>query len=386
MWSLLFVAFGLAADCDISSLEASLKEASPIGVPRAYVKLAKCDESAAKKQAKAALSRTLAGSDANEAVLVALNVGAEDDVRTWLKSIEPDQRSRTIKYLGMQCKDSKQVSDFFVVSHDLLGSDFWKERWHRGLTDCRNEDIQNLLTAALDDEHVGRNARARDKFFAFLEVYARNLGEASLPLLNELVAETKEPREQSLLLSIYADAANVGGIEGVNPDVATKAVVQITEMGPNLSPEVIDQARDTLTALGSADVASTFAKYRWPERAVNGMYNYQVAAQEFVTCKNEKKFATFHFGEMKEAGNLWPNQIDEALTEALTKAWELDALANKCKGTLSLKVSLIKDPLPGKVDPKEWLGRFKASFQEEAGNHKKSADTLHDPFELTLTE
>lgn len=382
MWSLLFLGLSFAADCDVASLETSLKEASPIGVPRAYTELAKCDEEAAKKLAKQALSRTLAGSDANEAVLVALKVGAENDVRTWLKSIEPDQRSRTIKYLGMQCKDSKQVSDFFVISYDLLGTDFWKERWHRGLTECRNLDIQNLLTAALDDDYVGRNARARDKFYAFLEVYARNLGEASLPLLNELVAETTEPREQSLLLSIYADAANVGGIEGINPDVATKAVVQITQMGPELSPGVIDQARDTLTALGSADVASTFAKYRWPERTIDGKYNYQVAAQEFVTCKNEKKYATFHFGELKEAGNLWPNEVETALAAALTKHWKLDEAAKKCKGTNVIKVSLIKEPTPGKQDPEAWLGSYKTTFQDEARDSKISTDILHDPFEL----
>ena len=383
MWTLLLLGLSFAGDCDVAALQTSLDEASPIAVPRANVALAKCDPSIAKTQAKSALSKTLAGSDANEAVLVALKAGAEDEVRAWLKSIEPDQRSRTIKYLGLNCKESKQVSDFFVVSHDLLGTTFWKERWHRGLTDCRNDDIQHLLTSALDDEYVGRNARARDKFFAFLEVYARNLGEAALPLLHELVTETKEVREQSLLLSIYADAANVGGVDGVNPDVAAKAVSQIMAMGPDLSPEVIDQARDTLTALGSPELASTFAKYRWPERLVDGKYHYQVAAQEFVVCKNEKKYANFHFGELIEAGNLWPNEIEEMLPATLTESWELDSMSSKCKGQLSIKVSLIPEPLPGQQDPKEWLGRYKSAFQEGARDAKKSADILHDNFELT---
>jgi hypothetical protein len=383
MWTLLFLGLGLAADCDADALRASLDEASPIAVPRAYVNLAKCDEGAAKEHAKAALSRTLAGSDANEAVLVALNAGAEDDVRAWLKTIEPDQRSRTIKYLGLNCQDNKPVSDFFVISHELLGTNFWKERWHRGLTECRNEDIQHLLITALDDDYVGRNARGRDKFFAFLEVYARNLGEASLPLLNELIAETKDVREQSLLLSIFADAANVGGVKGVNPDVAAKAVSQITAMGPELSPAIIDQARDTLTALGSEDVASTFAKYRWPERLVDGKYHYQVAAQEFVTCKNEKKYAKFHYGEIVEAGSVWPNEIEALLAATLTDQWELDALSTKCKGSLDLKVSLITEPLPSQQDPKEWLDRYKFAFQEGAREAKQSADTLHDTFEFT---
>ena len=121
-----------------------------------------------------------------------------------------------------------------MISHDLLGVDFWKERWHRGLTDCRNDDIQYLLTTALDDPYVGRGTQYRDKFFAFLEVYARNLGEKSLPLLNELIVGANEEREKTLLMSLYADAANVGSVDGTNPDVAAKAVADITALGPEL--------------------------------------------------------------------------------------------------------------------------------------------------------
>ena len=382
MWPLMIIGAALANDCDLAALTTSLEEASPIAVPRAYVNLAKCDQGAAKKQASAALKRTLAGSDANEAVLAALNAGAEDEVRGWLKTLEPDQRSRTIKYLGRACKDSKQVSDFFVISHDLLGPDFWKERWHRGLTDCRNDDIQYLLTTALDDPYVGRGTQYRDKFFAFLEVYARNLGEKSLPLLKELIEGTTEEREKTLLISLYADAANVGSVEGTNPDVAAKAVAELTAMGPELPPKVIDQARDTLTALGSADVASSFAKYRWPERTVNGSYLYKAAAHEIVTCKNEKKVANFHYGEFTEAGNMWPNEINEKLSEILTQNWSLNDVATKCKGSLDLQVSMIVEPLPNSEDPKDWLGRYKAAFKESTGDLKKTTDILHDTFAI----
>jgi hypothetical protein len=153
-------------------------------------------------------------------------------------------------------------------------------------------------------------------------------------------------------------------------------------MGPELPTEAIDQARDTLTALGSPDVASTFAKYRWPKRTVSGAYHYQAAAQEIVTCKNEKKFANFHYGEFTEVGDLWPNEISERLEEVLKQKWELTHLTEKCKGSLELEVSLIAEPLPSSQDTKEWLGRYKAAFKENAGEAKVGTDVLHETFRL----
>ena len=110
----------------------------------------------------------------------------------------------------------------------------------------------------------------------------------AVPHLQKVVSELDDSKEASLILNAFADAANVGSVEGMNMDAAKASIAAIEQLGPNLPPESAEQARLTLIALGDEDKADGFAIYRWPERLVDGSYRYAVSATETVTCKNGK--------------------------------------------------------------------------------------------------
>ena len=62
-----------AEDCEVGALMKALDEASPQSTPRAYSALAACDGAMAKRAAKVALPRMIAGKDAYEATSAAIS-------------------------------------------------------------------------------------------------------------------------------------------------------------------------------------------------------------------------------------------------------------------------------------------------------------------------
>jgi len=336
-------AAALGADCDVSALKAALNEASPVVVPERFVALAECDAGAAKAAAQGALDKTLAGDEANEAVKTALAVGAEAEVSAWLDKLEPDLRSKTIQWLGQQCKAEPAVEKFFVNSTETKGEDFWKERWYRGLADCKTPDIQALLTTAMGSKEVGRDSRDRSAFFGLLEVYAKNLGAASHPTLTELATEITDAAEVRLVVSAFSNSASVGSKTGMDQPAAKKAISAINALGPTLPADAVDAGRDTLRALGADDDANAFVVHRWSDR-FDGGYTYLAAATEIVTCKNGKTQAYLHLGELHESGRAWPDAIEAGLKSTLESGWSLDHAA-KCKGTGETTVAMTREPV-----------------------------------------
>jgi hypothetical protein len=379
---LTLVALSLVAfaepDCDAKAMGAELAEASPIAISRLYVELVQCDAKAGKKHAGEALSRMLEGNESNEAVGAALSVGAAEEVRSWMDSLEPDQRSRTIRHLGTQCSSSEAAEQFLLESHERLGSKFFEERFHRGLGDCRTAGIQALLKSALEDEGV---VAERTQYFSILEVYSRNLGADAVPVLEQLAGELPDD-EVLLVVSAFADAANVGGTGGIDTGAAVKAVAALTALGPSFSPGIIDQARSTLDALGSPDVASSFAKYRWPEKKVDDKYVYTAVCEELVTCKNGKKQAYFHHGRFTEGGDKWPAELSGELQNILTTHWTMDA-AEKCKGEGEFLVEMSQEPIAEDDEAaREWLARKIQAFRAKAGEFQKAAVIEESQFDL----
>lgn len=364
--------------CDAKALQKELADSSPTAIPATYKKLVGCDEAAAKATAPQAFERMLAGNDANEAVVSAIGVGAGAEARAWMGKLQPDQRSQTIAWLGGKCQGDPLVETFFIESHSALGVKFFEDRWFRGLAECRTEKIQGLLTASLDAETKAKAGADRALFYALLEVYARNLGAAAVPKLADLAGTLTNENDLTYIVSAFADAANVGGKEGTNPDASAKAVATLAKLGPTLPPKAIEQARTTLLALGSEQVADSFSGYRWPDRKRDGAYHYAAVASQIVTCKNGKKQATLHWADVTEPGNLWPEQVQLLIGEKLEAEWHLDEAAAKCKGTGEIAYAMPGEPLESEAARDVWLEAQRKAFVGKTTGFDKVAETRHE--------
>ena len=124
--ALIFSNAAHAEDCDSKALKKALDEATPIASAKAYMDLHACDAAAAKKQSSAAFEKIISGSDANDAALIAIQLEEDATVRTWLTTLEPDEKSRAIAAFGKACKEDAAVQRFFSATHAELGDKFGK--------------------------------------------------------------------------------------------------------------------------------------------------------------------------------------------------------------------------------------------------------------------
>lgn len=377
----LAVAAPAQAQCDSRALQRDLAEATPVSVPSAFLALVRCDEGAAKKAAPKAITRALPGPDAGEAAAEALRIGAADAVQSWIGSIPAAQRAQTLDGIAARCAAAPAVADFFVAAASREGERFWKDGWYRGLGDCRTEGIQALLSEAVSGDGA-RSAFASDRalYFSVLEVYARNLGADAVPRLEQLVGELGDEGEKRLVVSAFADAANVGDPAGTNPEAAKVAVEAIERLGPNLPGTVVDQARNTLLALGAEDLANRFVQHRWPERLTDGRYTYAATVQELVTCKNGKQQAFLHHGLVEEPAARWPNDLQGSL-EAVLGKWKTNT-AKKCKGTAELAYAMSPEPLADDAAAKAWFTEQQEAFGKKTQGFGKTSDVPQDAVRL----
>jgi hypothetical protein len=363
--------------CDLRALKKELAETSPIAAAKVYQQIVACDEKQGKALAPTAFGRILAGDDGNAAALDAIRIGAGADVRTWLNGMEPDQRSRSLVFLGEQCKAQPSVQGFFTEAHAAMGMDFYKDRWHRGLADCRVEPIQAFLKAAINDKQL---AKDRTRLFNVLEVYARNLRAEAIPALIELANATSDEEEQTYLINAFADTTGIGSVEGLNADAASKATAAIRDLGPKLKPRAVEQARITLRTLGDEVTSDRFAAFRWPDRKTgDGNYRYAVALRESATCKNKKKIANFYVAAFDEGGVQWPDQIKPLLLEKLQYEWELTA-ASKCKGEGTFDVMMPDQPFAGDDERTLWIETQVKAFTDSAPGLDKAKVLRQPPF------
>lgn len=351
-----------AEDCDAKQLGKDLAEATPVGLPKAYLALAECDAEKAAKATPEVMGKLLAGEEGFQVMEKAIEIGAADAVAPWLDGLEPDQRSRGIAHLGGRCKDAEFVQNYLVATHEALGDKFFVDRWHRSLGDCRVESIQGVLTAAVDSK-----LDPRSTWFSVVEVYARNLGAASIPKLSELAKANDNENEVIQLVQIFGDAANVGAVEGMNAEAAKKAMDELEAIAPELPGKAMDQIRITMESLGDKARADRLSQYRWADRYDNGSYRFGVTAVEDVTCKNGKTQSWLHTGVVVEAGEVWPDQLKARLDKELGSLWAMDK-AKKCKGEGTVTVTMTNEPLPAE---EKALSDF---FETEAKAFKGKAD------------
>lgn len=329
-----------AQDCNVYELQTALVEATPHGVAAAFVALADCDAAAASRVVGTAFDKVLAGEGGNTVVIKAIEIGAADAARSWLDGLQSDERSKTISAIGDACQDSEAVAAFLVETHGLLGEDFWTDRWYRSLAECRAPGIQSLLQEAID---AGSDDRTR--FFGVLEVYSRNLGAGAIPTLESLAGELESAEELTYVINAFADAAQVGSLEGQDPEVTKAAVAAINALAPELPAQALDQARTTLTSLGDEASANALSAWRYADRMRDdGKLHYGLIAVETATCKKGDTWLGLHSGEAVEGGALWPDQIQAAAEAAVESQWTFE-LAKKCKGTAEITVLMTE--LPG---------------------------------------
>ena len=299
-------------------------------------------------------------------------------MRTWLAGLEPDQRSRALNFLGNQCEGEEKVQSFFTESFGELGMDFWKDRWHRGLADCRVEPIQELLAGALADKEL---AKDRPRMFNVLEVYARNLRGAAIPKLSELASSTTDEEELTYLVNAFADATGIGSTDGVDASVAGEAAKAIEALGPKLPARAVEQARTTLTALEAEAAADSFAGYRWPERKVDGSYRYAMVVTEKIICKNAKTRTYLHTAPFSESGNRWPDQFGEGLEDRLKHEWDLST-ADRCKGSLDLEIDMPSEPFASDEARDVWIEERVKAFEKIMDSYDKSGINRRDAFKF----
>lgn len=361
------------AQCDTRALQRELTDATPVSVPNAFLALARCDANAARNAATRAFPRALPGPDAGEAAAAALRVGASQAIESWVAGIPAAQRAQTLDGIAAQCAEEPAVADFFVRSAQREGDRFWKDGWYRGLGDCRVEGIQQLLSAAVDDGAGAEFSRDRALYFSVLEVYARNLAADAVPRLEQLVTELDNEGEKRLALSAFADAANVGDSRGSNTEATQAAVQAIERLGPDLPGTVVDQARNTLLALGASDLADRFVAHRWPDRLNDGRYIYAAAVEEVVTCKNGKQQAVLHHGLVEEPARRWPTDLQASL-ESLLGGWQTNT-AKKCKGTAEFEYAITSEPVADEAAAQAWISERKEAFAKKTGGFHKASDT-----------
>ncbi|MBX2799537.1 MAG: hypothetical protein KTR31_17810 [Myxococcales bacterium] len=366
----LLVGAANAADCDVTALTAAVREATPARTATRFAELAACDADAAASLAAKAIPKFLAGPDANEGVLAAIQIGENEGVRAWLAEQQPRELAPTIEWLGNQCSRAPEVEGFFVHAKDADNEGFFRDRWYRGLSDCRTEGVQALLGQALEDQASDRD---RTRFYALVGLYARNLGEASVPKLVELMGTVPE-NERRLLVEAFADAGDVGNEEGMDAKAAKAAAAALLGAADLVPANSADVMRNTLASLGSEAEAEAAVRYRWPDRLTDGSYRYMALAHETWTCKNGKEYGTFHFGEVREPATRWPDTLAAEIRDLLDGPWKLGKAAKKCKGEAQIEVVIVDEPLAADTDTSDWLDAERNTFLERTAAFKKVSE------------
>lgn len=384
MTPLLLAALGAAhaaSPCDAKALEREMINAPPQAMAEAFVRLAECDPARARKATATHMKRMAADQSSLPAIVAALRLGADDDIRAWIGEEVPDVRSRLVGKLGVACKEEPAlVGAFFVRAYADLGPTFWDERWHRGLDDCRTPEIKELLTTALTSGAVARGSRNRTQFVSVLEVWARNLGVDAVPTLKSLLADPKDEEEATLLVNVFADVARVGNLEGKDEAAAKAAVDAIVELAPGLPPRALGRARDTLNSLGATDAASGLARWAFQDRYVDGVgYTYGVALIEDAACKNGQQRGKLWLGSITETGAVWVDQLEPKLEERLKSVWTPD-VGSKCKGASTFAVELGAEPVADSVALKAWHDEVAKAFAEQMKGAQKTWTATEDAF------
>jgi hypothetical protein len=327
------------APCNAAEVKKKLPDATPRETADLFVGLAACDAGAAKSLAPAAFQKILGGEDGVPSAQAAIRIGAGQAVRDWLNALLADERSVTLAGLGRTCSSDPGVVTFFVDSQKTMGDTFWRERWQRGLAECKEPAAQDLLRNALNDPVVQRDP---SRFGSILEAFCRNTGKAAIPFLKS-VALTTKAEDQIAVIGAFSDAAGVGTMTGTDAEAAKQAISSIQEIAPQLQPKAVEQARVVLESLGDADSARKLAAVRYAATKRPDGFHWGLVTVEKATCKNGKLIEAMYTGQVVEPGHYWADQLSPAAQDAMKTKWKMDA-GKKCKGESSFTTTVSAEP------------------------------------------
>lgn len=364
-----------APTCDVKGLSKTLTEAAPAQSGKAFADLAACDPAAANKAAPDAFKKILAGESGDAAVITAIGVGAGQAVREWVNVQEPDDRSRTISKLGEKC-DQKGVPAFFLDMVKAIGDKFWTDRWYRGLDECRDPAIQELLRA-----RISAPGGDRTLFFGVVEVFSRNLGKDAIPTLKAAALAEKDPEMATYLVNAFADATGVGSAAGANPEAVALAVAALNEIAPTLPAKAVDQARTTLLTLGAEADSDKLAAVRHKDvlQASGGLL-YGVITAEIATCKKGDTQIALHMAQINDRGQTWPDQLADRIKESIGTTWKLD-LGARCKGTSKTETFTPAAPFKDTAAYQVWVDATVRELQKKTPD-VKFKNVSEDPLNL----
>lgn len=370
-----------AAPC-LPAAKKAFAEATPGGVTAAFDALIACDPVAGKAVLPDALQRAIPGPATNAMALKALDLGATDAVNAWLPALEPDRRSAAVNYFGEQCNTSASAEAFFVTAFAASPVKFAEQRYMRAVAACKKPAARELLGNAVTVFSDGTAYRDRTPFLAAVDAYARNAGGEAVPRLEELLLQVTTAEDQSYVITAFASAARLGSAEGTDVDAAQKSVAALGRAAPRIQPNAIEQARQTLTALGANDQADQLAQHRWPDRRTDKGYRYAASANVLVTCKNTKQFAFLHLAPMVEIGNVWPEQLSARFAQNLGSLWDIDALTTKCKGTSEITWEFPNEPFADDAKRDGWMAVQTKAFETSRATILKRKVVSHALVEL----
>jgi hypothetical protein len=367
---------GATSTCNVKDLKRKIADAAPREAPALYSALLACDVRAAAEVAPQTFPKLIPSQDTYDAAIASIQAGITKPVQDWIGSLMTDERAETLASFGAHCQGNPSVVAFFVDSRTALGDRFWLDRWHRGLVECREPEIQDLLKAAFQEETVQRDS---SRFGSVLEVYSRNARRAAIPVLKMLVPGAREGN-QLHLISAFADAAGVGSLEGTDAEASKESVAAIQELAPKLSAKVLEQARTTLEALGDQGASDRLVAVRYADRLQpDGRFLWGVVAVETVLCKNDKTRIAIHWAPVYETGHHWPDQMQAAVDEAVQAGWGLD-LAKKCKGQGRIEVIIPSEPFIDPLAFAQWrdakVKEVKKRMSDRTDTYEKDAPVL----------
>ncbi len=348
--SLLLSLTANAQDC--KAIPKALKDAAPREASRMFVELSECNAPTAKKMADATLKGLLGDEDGQKAAMAAIGVGAHDAARTWISGLQSDDHAPMIRVLGKACGKDEAIQGFLAGSAEALGADFWSKRWYRAFVDCRVPAIQKILTAHVETGGGGDDQTA---YFGVVSAWASNVSAEAVPKLEKMVAESEDTDTRVMLIQAFTDAAQVGTPGGTDAKIAEAGAAAIKRLSVSLPAKAVDQARNTLMALGDEEGADALVKVRYNGVIQEGDYLlYGVVVVETATCKNGKVQQFVHEAELTDPGQTWPDQLEGKVKSVIEHHWKLN-LAERCKGEGKTEFKLPFKPFGDKAAYKAWV-------------------------------
>ncbi len=316
--------------CSVAAQQ-TLTESGPAAAGKAWLELATCDEAAARVAAPAAWTTIIAGSGADAAAVKAIELGFGEAIRAWVLTLQPDEKSAFINFLGEQCSN-KAIPPFFVATAAALGDKFWGARWYAGLDACRDPAAVGLLQGGLKSQLADTS-----RYKAVLEMLARNLGRDAIALLDAALKADSDPERASYIVGAFADAAGVGSVAGLNHDAAQAAVASIVTLAPSLPERALEQARTTLLALQDELMSDSMAAQRYRSLAqADGSLQYGLYVTKVATCKKDSRIEV-HTALVSNAGKTWPDQVVARAQPAVAQFdWHLP---KDCTGDVLVEAS-----------------------------------------------